>query len=813
MLSIIKSHFHKGKTGFIVTGLFVILSVLMMIVGLSICLGIGNLYEKTRTLTNSADFAMLVDSKGVGELLKNNLNSREDIEEFGEKGCYWFNSSSEHYDDFMQFIFNGGRGNINHTNFVVNNIDNENDKFKPQIRDIVAGEGFKVYVTGDYIATTDVEIGSIAYFYYGGEKYRGYIAGIYDSMCDIYNSNVFYVDNSFYNLIAEFAKNDSDFKYDYRYDVRLKYDSESECEQKILSYINEIKALVTSYEMLNPNEEVSYSLFSKVTFVDATKSFIMILGTALIAFSDLIALIAALAIAFLVRSSVMDEVRNLGVWKSLGYTTIMLRLSYLAIYGVIAGICMLVGIILGTSLMPTFVNVVTAMARLDCTKAIGFNVGSLFVAIALIALVIAAVVMLATNKIKKITPLSAMRNNFETHSFKKNLVPLEKSKVPVNGTIGIKSVVGESGRSVMVVVVVLIMSFLCAFTSVAFYNLKVDQTAIINMSAIEVPDWYINYDYEDNEPLFNAIRQMDGYQYDTMSVAGTGGYCNDKYVMGYYYEDFDKLRTKMVYEGRNPKYQNEILWRVDSAKEMGLDIGDSVTITFYNEKEVIEKQCVIVGYYQSIVNQGSFMGLFDLISFYFDEEYLSKWSRYFYFEEGKVPTAVEINRHIMTTLNIDDIKHKGFMQGIDMVKSRFLNTIETAADAVMALFISVTAIVITLLLVMLIRLKILRERRNYAICKAIGYTTPNIMTQIAVAMVILSVIGSVVGAIIGGLVTTPMLSLVGGIIGIGKFAFIIPWGYIVGIFFGIPLLTYLVSMLCAVPVRKIAPATLLRERG
>ncbi len=296
-----------------------------------------------------------------------------------------------------------------------------------------------------------------------------------------------------------------------------------------------------------------YGFSNKLAFMDSTRSFIMILGAALIAFAVLIAMIVALVIAFLVRSSIMDDVRNLGVWKSLGYTTNMLRLSYLAIYGVISGICMIVGIILGITLMPTFVNIITDMARLECRKAIGLNVGSVFVAIALIIAVISVVVMLATSRVKRVTPLSAMRNNIETHSFKTNFAPLSKSKVPVNAALGVKSVVGERGRSIMVVAIVLIMSLLSSFVSVVYFNLKVDQTAIINMSAMEVPDWCIGFDYENKDPYYEAIRQMDGYKYDTWQSIGTGGYIGESYAIGYYYEDFEKLNTKMVYEGRNPK--------------------------------------------------------------------------------------------------------------------------------------------------------------------------------------------------------------------------------------------------------------------
>ena len=367
----------------------------------------------------------------------------------------------------------------------------------------------------------------------------------------------------------------------------------------------------------------------------------------------------------------------------------------------------------------------------------------------------------------------------------------------------------------MVVVVVLIMSFLCAFTSVVFYNLKVDQTAIINMSAMEVPDWIIGFDYDDPEPYFNAIRSMDGYQDDKL-IFHSSSYINDRYMNGNYYENFDNLRTDLVYEGRLPKFSNEIMLEFSVAKENGYEIGDTIILTYnYSEfTEIVKTEMVIVGYFQSIANANSYICFIDSVpdfGSYFGN--FARLARHWYFEDGKVPTDMEIVNHIKKTLNIDTISFRGFMEGRYEVEKSFLSTVETAADAVMAVFVSVTAIVISLLLVMLIKLKLLREKRDYAIYKAIGYTTPNIMTQIAVAMVILGVIGSLVGAIVGGLITTPLLSLAGSIIGVGRFAFVIPWGYIVAIIFAIPLLIYLVSMLCAVPVRKIAPATLLRERG
>ena len=62
------------------------------------------------------------------------------------------------------------------------------------------------------------------------------------------------------------------------------------------------------------------------------------------------------------------------------------------------------------------------------------------------------------------------------------------------------------------------------------------------------------------------------------------------------------------------------------------------------------------------------------------------------------------------------------------------------------MFFSITAIVIALLLVILIKLKLLRERRNYAVYKALGFTSLGIMLQIVTAMLLLGILGSAAGA-------------------------------------------------------------------
>ncbi|MDE7348599.1 MAG: ABC transporter permease [Clostridia bacterium] len=823
MKSIIKSHFHKGKTGFVITGLFIILSVLMMIIGLSICFGIDTLYQKARDISNSPDCCISVFESPGGESqarIEEVLKSTEYVENYDLQEKYYLEKEEgENTDKRLEFYTRTYIGNMFVSNWVALNIDDENNAFKPQLRDTVEKEGYKFYVTGNFIATTMFSVGDNVKTTINGKTYKGYIAGIYDDMTRIYDTANIYVSGDLFEEIAKQSEDDGRITREYNFNIRIDSKDETESAKLQLQLCKELESVIVqlNIDRLSQDPTLPYiycNYATRDTFTQGTKSFILLLGTALVAFSVIVAIIVAIVIGFLVRSSVFDEVRNLGVLKALGYTTTQLRLSYLAIYGVICGICMLIGVALGIGLMPAFVNVVTGMARLDCSKAISVNVGGIFVAVAFVLSVVSSVVYLSTAKVKSVTPLSAMRNNVQTHSFRHNRAPLDKSKININAYLGIKSVVGETHRSVMVISIVLIMSLLCSFVSVVFYNLKVDQTAIINMSAMENADYYINFSNDDKSPYFDAIHNIDGFEAEVLST-GVGLEIDGKYGQGRLYENFDHMRTKMVYKGRYPKYANEILIDYAYATEKGYKLGDSVTLHMDRDTVVSDKSCVIVGYFQNLLDMCKVVGFLEILDELYDIPTLEE-SRYvqhlIYFEKGKAPNIDEL-REILMQVDGGKVMFNGFQTGEDYIGRAFLNTVETAADAVMSVFFSITAIVIALLLVMLIKLKLLRERRNYAVYKALGYTSFGIMLQIATSMLLLGLVGSIIGALIGSLTTSPILSLFGKYIGAGHFAFIIPWGYTVCVVLFICALICAVSMLCAIPVRKINPAKHLRERG
>ena len=664
-----------------------------------------------------------------------------------------------------------------------------------------------------------LSIGDEVEFILDGKRYDGYIAGIYDDMSRIYVGANVYIGGDLFEEIAKSANDNIRITKEYNVNIRIDCKDEDKNTMLQNQLLEELNQAITQLNVENLQQDptapyIYNSYTTREEFTNGTRAFILLLGTALVAFSVIVAIIVAIVIGFLVRSNVLDEVRNLGVLKSLGYTTSQLRLSYLAIYGVIGGICLIIGVVLGIGLMPAFVNVVTGMARLDCSRAIGVNVGGIFVAIAFIVAIVAAVVYLSTARVKSITPILAMRNNIQTHTFRRNRAPLSKSKIALNAHLGIKSAIGETHRSVMVISIVLIMSLLCSFVSVVFYNLKVDQTAIINMSAIEKADFYISFGNEYPSVYFDAIHDMDGFEADVL-YTGFGSEIDGTYGRCQLYSDFEHMRTNFLYKGRYPKYANEVLIDYAFARQKGYKIGDSINVHLTRNTLESDKSLVIVGYFQNLVDNCRVIGFLDILDELYDIDNLENYiytPHLIYFEKGKAPSIDELG-DMLREIDGGKVIFNGFQTGQQCLEGTFLNTVETAADAVMSVFFSITAIVIALLLVMLIKLKLLRERRNYAVYKALGYTSFGVMLQIVTAMLLLGIVGSAVGALIGALMTSPTLSLFGKYIGAGSFAFIVPWGYVICIVVFISALISLVSMLCAIPVRKIAPAKLLRERG
>lgn len=154
--------------------------------------------------------------------------------------------------------------------------------------------------------------------------------------------------------------------------------------------------------------------------------------------------------------------------------------------------------------------------------------------------------------------------------------------------------------------------------------------------------------------------------------------------------------------------------------------------------------------------------------------------------------------------------------GIQVVESAkmaesSLSVVEMAMTMICALFVIITVVVVFLVVFLLIRTKVLSDRKNNGIYKAIGYTTGNLMVQTVMSNLPVIFVGAVTGAAASIFAFSPMLCICLSFCGIEKCSVSISPVYLVGTVIGITLVAFLVAMAVASKIRKVEPVKMLMD--
>lgn len=112
---------------------------------------------------------------------------------------------------------------------------------------------------------------------------------------------------------------------------------------------------------------------------------------------------------------------------------------------------------------------------------------------------VAVAVWLSSCRIKKIEPIVALRLGVETHNFKRNHVPLEKTKVPLNLALALKTTFSAVKHNITVCITMLVLSLVVVFSGLMTENVIADMTPFLNLIVGETADSgiSINADFEE----------------------------------------------------------------------------------------------------------------------------------------------------------------------------------------------------------------------------------------------------------------------------------------------------------------------------
>lgn len=538
-----------------------------------------------------------------------------------------------------------------------------------------------------------------------------------------------------------------------------------------------------------------FGMTTTYTLVTASRYISQMISASVIsAMAFLVLLIALIVMVSNIVNYIQENMRDLGALKAIGYTgrqlTGALVLQFLGIWLLIA----LIGIGVTYCLFPG-VNAMM-ITQTGIPYEIHFLPLPALITLALLSGAVCLAVRLACRRIKRIDPIAALRQGVQTHSFKRNFIPLENTRAPLNYALALKTMLSGMKQNVTVCVTMLVLSLIVVFSGVMIENVIRDSTGFLNLIVGETADSCISIKADGEEAFLRAMETDDRvekvYLYNSISVYHNGG----AELMATVCDDFDKVNNPDVcFEGRFPKYENEVAIAKRYAGENDLKIGDQITL----EADGREAEYIITGYTQVTNNLGK-----DCLLTRQGYERLGELQNlnfYLNLKEGVAGAAFNEDIASKTEVNI-------YVDIESVVKSAaevYISLMRVIVIAVLLL----SLIIIVFVLYLLLRNLLSAKKRDYGILKALGYTTGQLILQTALSFMPTVIISVIVGTALSCIGINPLLSVFMSELGIVKCTFAVPADFILIAGAGLTAATFLFACLLSLRIRRIAPRELL----
>lgn len=524
----------------------------------------------------------------------------------------------------------------------------------------------------------------------------------------------------------------------------------------------------------------------------------MICSGILAAMAFFVLVIALVVIASNIVNYIQVNMKNLGVLKAAGYTSGQLIRSLLLQFSGLALLAAAAGIGLSYCLFP----VVNAMmiAQTGIPYVMRFLPLPFLLSLAALGGTVALAVWLASRRIRKITPIAALRSGIQTHNFTKNHVPLEETKMSLNAALALKTTFSGVKHNLTVCITMLVLSLVIVFSGLMTENVIADIMPFLNLIVGETADSCISVQ-ADVEEEFLAEMDADSrvekvYLYHSLNVSHTGG----AELMATLCEDYAKVNNQdTVYDGRFPQYDNEIAIAAKYAKDNGFRIGDEIEITANGKQE----KYLICGFTQISNNLGR-----DCLFTRAGYERLGKLMHTNYYINLTEGTDIDAFNRAMeekfgdsvnTTINV-----RTTISGASGV---YVSLMTMIVIAVLVL----SVIIVAFVLYLLVRTMLHNKQRDYGILKALGFTTKQLILQTAMSFMPAVILSATVGLVVCSFIINPLTALFLSGIGIVKCTFTVPAGFIAAAGCGLVLFAFATVCLLSLKIRKIAPRALLSE--
>lgn len=750
-LKILKKSFKNKKSINFILLIFITLATLFIAGSINNMLiiinGMDNFIEKAEL----ADFyvvsaihekqdAEAIDDKNVLDFLDNN----EHVDEYyADKILFAANTNLIIKDD-ESLATNGGTCIINHINIHKQKFFDEDNNIITDIEDgtlyvkrgILLSNDLKV---GDYI-TIKTDNGYAKKF-----KIAGYCKDAFLGSEMMGVARVIVSENDFEEMCSE-----TDLPFGKMYSIES----------------NDVKSFKEDYH----EQSINAMFDADQQLIKSTYVMNMVIAGVILLISMCLIVIAFVMLRFTIIFTINEEYKEIGIMKAIGLKEKSIRLLYVVKYFVISTVGVLLGFIGSIPFSKVLLNSVVAEMYIEINAN---NILINFIISLLVAVIVVLFAYSGTKKIKKFTPMDAIRNGNNGERFnKKGIFKLEKSHKKATTFLALNDVCSELKKYLVLFFATIIGVWLVVMPVNTINTLQSEEIAawfgmpdcdycisdeeiitelILDSSKQNYVDFLneIEQRFVDNniavsnistELMFRFKIRKGDKSYKSLSLQGIG---TDTDM--YFYD-----------EGEPPILENEVALTHITAREIDAGIGDTVYVSFGEE----ERPFVVTALYQSMNNMG------EGIRFTQDAELD------YSFVSGVFAVQITFEKNVDKE-KVEEILPEYKIETIKEYIDRMIGGISEQLVSVKILVLTLVIIINIMIVMLMQKMFLLREQGEMGMLKAIGFSNKDIIIWQTKRIMLVLFAGITIGVLTG----TPFSQITSGqvfkFMGASKIEFVI----------------------------------------
>ncbi len=447
----------------------------------------------------------------------------------------------------------------------------------------------------------------------------------------------------------------------------------------------------------------------------------MVIAFIVLVLSICLIIVSFVVLKFSINFTIAEEFREIGVMKAIGIKDRSIRRLYIGKYLMLA----LIGSVIGLAASVPFENLL--MKSVTENMVLGNDIG-FFVNIIGVCIVVVLIVAFAyhcTSKVKKSSPIDAIRSGQTGERYKKKTIyRIGKSHVGTNTYLAFNDVISSPRRFTTIVIsffvcTLFVLMLVNTTNTMESPNLVETFSSKSDLYVEDVADAMNLMNGGGKEDLVKSLADraqqlteegMPAVTYVEIAYNCKVSFAGEEHIISCQ-QGVNTVTTDYKYlKGSAPANANEIAITPSVSKLIGAKIGDVVTIDFGEEK----RDCMVTAYFQTMNQLGEVIRL--------HQDALCDWKNVASVFQYQIrftdhPSAKEIEKR---KERIKELWGNDKIMNQTEYCSDCIGVVDTM-KSVQYLLLTITIIVVLLVTILMEKSFITDEKSQIAILKAIGF--------------------------------------------------------------------------------------------